>query len=340
MPVRKGAVAPNAWGWRSWLIPHLVYLRLDRLQVLIYNADTLDEQIADMLAAQAAIPGIEFVLRFYASNILTFDAAEWARSRHLLLNRIMAAGVVVVGILPANEPNIELPEHLRADWAYQVEWYQLYAQTWHFLPGPYVDLHLPALSPCVPGWTDGLDAYRDGGLGDLYHVQNSHCYPGTERAYEEIMARFPFGRIDITEWNGLDPESYLSSLPDQIESADWFILRWIDPEPGARNVDLIGGEFYESFARAGNDEGGTALTKEELWQILTVPYESYPALTKQIVGMGGIPVGTEVVIGEYTYQLGIVPMSGSPDDIVAYARTGDWGNVLVARSLDGLPPLP
>lgn len=81
----------------------------------------------------------------------------------------------------------------------------------------------------------------------------------------------------------------------------------------------------------------TNMTNEELWQQLTKPYESFPALTKRIVALGGLPIGTEVVLGDYTYQLGLIPMSGSPVDVVIYARTGDWANVKVARRASELP---
>lgn len=198
----KGVVAPNCIGWDSGLVPTLRYLGVQRLQVLIYEAATLDDQILDMLIVQSAIPGIEFTLRFYAQNILTFDAGVWARSRRRMLNKIMDAGVNVQAAILANEPNIELPPELSEDWGHQARWYVEAANAWYNEPGPLVDLDLPAGSPTPAFLSEGLDVYASYNLGQIYHRIDLHIYCKEHLdSIKRVHELFPHTPVSVSEWN-------------------------------------------------------------------------------------------------------------------------------------------
>lgn len=299
----KGLVATNKVGWASDLVPHLKRLGVKRIQALIF--DTPEEQVPDLLAAQAAVPGLGIVARIHAENIVTFNPEEWAEEcvRRVLV--LVRAGVNIIAVIPCNEPNIEAPEELREDWDYQVDWYTRFSREWHLLTlgrgdsssHLAVDLDLPALSP-TGNWLAGLDAYEHADLHDLFDRFDAHCYPGSETAYRQVMARFPDRPVSVTEFNGIDPASFLAGLPEDVEDAYWFIWRWENPPEGSPDVDLAGSEYEQSFSLADNipDEGGTMDLEELFPDLFNAWVEAggiHNNFRKHLLGVGAVPAVRE-----------------------------------------------
>ena len=81
------------------------------------------------------------------------------------------------------------------------------------------------------------------------------------------------------------------------------------------------------------------MTKDELWQQLTEPWNTFPALAKPIIARGGVCVGTETAINGYVFQFGLIPTNAGtpPGKVISYAKIGDWGNVTVAVKAADLP---
>lgn len=301
-----------------------------------------------------------FFLRAYAEGIPTFDPTEWAMACARLVDQYTEYGIELAGLVGWNEPNIEGLEG--DDWTALVAWENVFAGEWVILM-PNVPLHRPALAP-VGSYRLGYET-RAGMGSPRFVVEDCHIYTEAQMADMEYLHHlFPDKLIAVTEWNfaswqGGPPTvpNFLRSLPDYVSMAVYFTSRWIDPPEGSPQVDLIGGPLYEDFKASkgitlpqplpaigeavvatNNTLGGTEMTNQEAWAQLTAPYETFPALTKAIVGRGGITIGPEVVIDKWTFQAGILPSStGIPTVVVAHAVTGDWERIAVAPGEDYLP---
>jgi len=92
--------------------------------------------------------------------------------------------------------------------------------------------------------------------------------------------------------------------------------------------------YYSDFKNY-KEEASTPMTKDALWEKITAPWGVYPALSKAIFMEAEVPIGEEVVEGDYTFQLGTGLSTEEP--IVAFARTGDWGNIEFATNAGDLP---
>lgn len=201
----KGIVTRNTEEINDADITHLVRLGIRRIQVLVFERPEL--QVPGLLRAQAAIPGLEVTVRAYARNIMTFNPVGWAREVRRRAAILLAAGVNVVAVIPANEPNLEVPDEWKADgwyrdWQAQAEWYRDFAVAYYLAPGRAPPLDLPALSPQDPEWTEGLDVYASWALGMYYVRIDVHIYSSDHvRAIGRVHELFPNHLISISEWN-------------------------------------------------------------------------------------------------------------------------------------------
>lgn len=273
---KKALVCPNTetiWSSQETLI-RLIDLNPALIQVLVYEDP--DPQVEDLLTAKIALPDLAFDLRMYAQNILTFDPAEWARECHRRLQPFLDAGLRPRSVIPANEPSQELPPELARQWRKHAAWYDDFGERWADLSD--VPLSLPAESPMTPGWEEAIWAYTRRGIEQWFEYIGAHCYPGSERAYEVYHAAFPGRTICITEFNGLDPATYLAGLPAYVPEAAFFILDSPDPQFDYCNLTKLP-EVYASFR---DYRGGNAPPAP-----LTPP-ESSPGQPSDIVG-GDMP---------------------------------------------------
>lgn len=331
----KALVMPNACCWYNGTsLQHLAVLQPSAIQVLVY--ENAWEQVICVQEARKVIPGLPFDLRMYADQIITFDPVLWVEECLGRARLFVDAGLLPRCVILNNEPNIEAPDHLKEAWNKHADWYIAAAQAWKADPlGATIPISLAAVSPTTPTWQIGVATYAVRGLGDLFDRCDSHCYVDSAQAYEVVLQEFPDKPVAITEFNGLDPAAYLGGLPERIVEGAFFILDSPDPQFAYCSLTRLPAS-YQSF----KDYKEGPVTNQEAWQQLTAPYDTFPALTKAIVGRGGVTIGGEEVIGDYTFQAGIIPFTGTggnPAPVVAYARTGDWGNVIIASGASDLP---
>ena len=324
----KGLVAPNTIGWGQEMKRHLAYLKPGLLQVLVY--EDAASQRPDLEAALSTGLPLQFDLRIYADNILTFAPRQWARECARRKDAL-GPGLPIRAVHPGNEFNIEGGDH-KQDWAYQADWLGEFAHEWRGHSS--IDLSLPALSPQIPGWEEGYKTYARQGLDGLYWYIGSHCYPGSERAYVVPHQFMPDSLISITEWNRLDPERYLAGLPDYVGDAAYFIAWWVNPEPGAPNVDLVGSDFYEGFARAGPtgqpgpEEASGYATLPEGGTMLK---DQYPDLYAQWEAAGGVENNLRA------HLLGIGVLKATPADLKFLADEADASITQLRAALKAFP---
>lgn len=343
LSAKKGVVTRNATELSDADIAHLVYLRVRRIQILVFERAEL--QVPGLLRAQEAIPGLEVTVRPYASNIITFNPVSWAKEVRRRVAILLAAGVNVVAVIPNNEPNIEAPDDWKSDgwyrnWERQAEWYRDFAVAYHLAPGPAPPLDLAALSPQDPRWTEGLDVYASWELGLYYAKVDAHCYPGSEGAYEAVHARFPNQPVSVSEFNRLDPVAFFQGLPDYVDDAFYFILAWENPDPSQPDTSLIGSEYYEPFAKAG---AGGSMTKREswltdMWERANVrmhdPHCAFFTYAKKVANEDGraiVPLPSPD--GNFENHT-------DPDWVVAYTSPPLYADPASWTVREGLPPLP
>ncbi len=314
MIIDKGVVLPNAVRWTP-AIPVVKDLGVTVAEVLIY--DNVQDQIPDLLALQAAIPGLRITARMYAENIITFDPVIWMKECIRRLRVLLDAGIGITGIIICNEPNIEAPDNLKADWNRQARWHLDAVVEWysriHEDVTPGVLLYMTALAP-TGLWRDGLMAYRAHGLQHWYDIASAHCYPGSEDSWKAVNLAFPTLPISITEWNNLDPQGFISSLDSTIvKEVFYFILS--SPDPQFNFCTLIGSPYYDKYKNV-NMQGGSV-------QPMSTAHDLFDAYYKSVSGTGFNP---DTGLGQYISNnkdivfglpvTGELPFNLNGDDII------------------------
>ena len=242
-----GLTLPNAQ-WRL-LSAHeeaaVLTLRPQALLILGYpDSPVLVEKIAQEARLWEALGRPKVLLRPYAPDIAERDPKHWGRVCVYLWRAYSSYGIRAELIL-ANELN---REGMGNDWPRMEDWLVTAAEE-VFQREPGIRQHRPALSPGILGYQEGWE-YLAGSQGilDWFVIDDVHCY--TEAQIQEVgTLRHLFGHpIVCTEINSMPPSLYVPRLAQAgCWESYWFILRWVDPEPGAPNVDLIGSPYFEDF---------------------------------------------------------------------------------------------
>lgn len=244
----RGLTLPNAQ-WRLYTAEEeaaVLDLRPQALLILGYpDSPILEAKTEQEARLWEALGRPPVLLRPYAENIMRdYTPQEWHRKTKSLLEAYLVR--MPVEWVPWNEPNIE---GMGEDWDRQIRFAIGYV--WPFRQDFWdVPLHLPALSP-RGNYHDGLLSYSSATLPGpfTFNKVDIHCY--TEAQLEDAQFAWNHFRapVCITEINQMAPSFYLRRLTGMsfVEAAYWFILKWIDPEPGAPNVDLLGSPYYEDF---------------------------------------------------------------------------------------------
>lgn len=279
--------------------------------------------------------GVKLLVRPYSPNLREWDPTDWAFECLRIIDLYEEMGIPrsQVELIPANEMN---REGWRDNWREMINWLNTVAGVVHFKSQETV-IHIPALSPSKGDYIQGYRIFALYYNWDAFTRVDAHVYT-LEQAAQLPTIQELFGLpLVVTEYNCIFPSTILKTFRqyEWFDGAYWFILHWDSPEPGAPDVDLLSpanAAYYQDFKNYKEEEPIPPMTKEELWDNLTSRWETYPALTKAILEVFELPIGEEQVVGDYTFQLGTGP-------VVAFARTGDWGNVAVATDPSQLPDM-
>lgn len=302
---KKGLVCPNAqWTlWTSDQIHAIVDLAPQTIQVLLYAETDHRPSVFEVVERCPSIVEVQF--RPYNTLIPRQDPDSWARACWRRVEPYIGPlEHLSLGVIPANEMNLA-GEGGHTDMARHVAWLINFGHAWGRLDIHGIfDLHLPAPSPGGPG---GSEPYwralaAESTIASLYDVVDVHCYGGaSERDYDASSRYFHDRPVSITEWNGLDPEQYLASLPAYVESACYFILSGTED---MRPYWLMGSPYYDSFKRAasGGGNGGED----------PVFFSLYDEWAAARVAAGQDPRDREA------FAAHIVATGGDPTDLSAY----------------------
>lgn len=320
---------------------------LTGMLVLAYpDSPVLREKAQQEAQLWLALGKPRFLLRIYAPNIPSTKPKEWARICIDVVKIYQEYGVEVE-LLGWNEWNIEGGGE---EWYEMVEWIRVWVgEIVRELPE--VLRHLCALSPQTPNYQKGIHATSS--LREYFHFTNLHIYTKEQAADISLIWDAFELPIVITEFNKLKPTQMRSLCYVEVWGHYYYIAGGDEQDLSLhllRDPELVENfkqastiEITRSLEASQPTDGGEMIDRKAIWKELSVPYESYPALTKRIVGMGGIPIGSEVIKvvegQEYICQLGCIPTDGEPDDVVAHCKRYDWGNVQVAHSWEELFPL-
>ncbi|MDA8189778.1 MAG: hypothetical protein M0T85_16685 [Dehalococcoidales bacterium] len=263
--IDKGLTMPN-YQWKRWSQAELdavVDLAPDVLVVLVYDGEIYasSDKFVQLEMLLGRLPSLKRLqLRPYAPNIPQFNPEGWAAECDRRIAPYRSLGIPL-DLIPANEWNLAA-EGGHSDWATHLDWFLRFACAFCNLDKT-TKLHIPAPSPGQAGYVDAwLLIGRSRELMALYDVADAHCYPGSERCYEDLHAAIRTLPISITEFNAMDPAAYLTSLPTYVRDASWFIL---SGEQDQRPYWLMGSRYYDSF-KGYKSSGGETMSLREQFQ--------------------------------------------------------------------------
>ncbi|MDA8186857.1 MAG: hypothetical protein M0T85_01780 [Dehalococcoidales bacterium] len=245
--IDKGLTLPN-YQWKRWSQSELdavVDLAPDVLVVMVYDYDipASSDKFVQLEMLLKRLPSLKRLqLRPYNTNIPQLSPEEWAAECDRRIAPYRTLGIPLE-LIPSNEWNLAA-EGGHTDWAKHLDWFLRFGRAFRALDRA-TKLHISAPSPGLKGYAYVWVIFgHNKELMALYDVADAHCYPGSERCYEDLHAAIRTLPISITEFNAMDPAAYLASLPSYVRDVSWFILRGEDDQ---RPYWLMGSPYYKSF---------------------------------------------------------------------------------------------